>query len=482
VIGKVAPRGTDTAGLLRYLFGPGKVNEHTDPHVVAGFDEPEALEPVLAGSGRREIRTLAGLLDQPVAAASRPPAKPVYHLVLRNAPEDRRLTDAEWRTVCEDVMSRTGIAPAGDPHGCRWVAVRHAEDHVHLVATLVRQDGRPCWPRNDFHRIGEACRDAEDRLQLRATAPRDRTSTPPPTRAETEKAARQGRPETGRVRLRREVRVAAAASTGVDDFLARLRGAGIVVHERHSVQDPAEITGYAVALPDDLTATGSPVFYAGGRLAADLTLPKLTSSWATTPGARPSVAAPGRSTLIAAERRAMWEHAREVVDTVAARIAADPSLLESAGTAAAARDLLAGTARALEGSGVPGPLTHAADVFDRATREPYARAPVRTGEGLWLRHAARLVAVSGRHHPTASTTALVSSLLVLANGVAQLRAAQHRTAQAAAADAAAAELRAAIATTAHSSLSGGRTRPLLPTGPVAAVVPRREGDVRARRR
>jgi hypothetical protein len=118
-------------------------------------------------------------------------------------------------------------------------------------------------------------------------------------------------------------------------------------------------------------------------------------------------------------------------------------------------------------------------VFDRATREPYARAPIRTGEGLWLRHAARLVAVSGRHHPTASTTALVSSLLVLADGVAQLRAAQHRTAQAAAADAAAAELRAAIATT-HSSSPANPTRPVHSL-PVAAVVPRREGAVRARR-
>ena len=50
-----------------------------------------------------------------------------------------------------------GLAPAGDDAGVRWVAVRHAADHVHLVATLARQDGtRPkVW--NDFYRVREAC-------------------------------------------------------------------------------------------------------------------------------------------------------------------------------------------------------------------------------------------------------------------------------------------------------------------------------------
>ncbi|MGB3442228.1 MAG: hypothetical protein WBA97_26065 [Actinophytocola sp.] len=36
-------RGRDTHGLLRYLFGKGKANEHTSPHLVAAWD-PEWLE------------------------------------------------------------------------------------------------------------------------------------------------------------------------------------------------------------------------------------------------------------------------------------------------------------------------------------------------------------------------------------------------------------------------------------------------------
>jgi hypothetical protein len=44
VIGKVL-RGTDARRLLYYLYGPGKANEHTDPHLVAGLADPAELEP-----------------------------------------------------------------------------------------------------------------------------------------------------------------------------------------------------------------------------------------------------------------------------------------------------------------------------------------------------------------------------------------------------------------------------------------------------
>jgi hypothetical protein len=42
MIGKVT-RGTDARRLLYYLYGPGKANEHTDPHLVAGFGDPAEL-------------------------------------------------------------------------------------------------------------------------------------------------------------------------------------------------------------------------------------------------------------------------------------------------------------------------------------------------------------------------------------------------------------------------------------------------------
>src|SRR5215472_4711911 len=160
VIGKVL-RGTNVRRLLYYLYGPGQANEHTDPHLVAGFSDPGELEPERRPDGSRDFRRLAGLLEQPLAAlAGHGYAKPVWHCVVRAAPEDRMLSDAEWAQVAARVMDRTGLAPNGDDLGVRWVAVRHAADHIHIVATLARQDRiRPgVW--NDFFRVREACRDA----------------------------------------------------------------------------------------------------------------------------------------------------------------------------------------------------------------------------------------------------------------------------------------------------------------------------------
>ena len=121
-----------------------------------------------APSGAPDLRRLAGLLAQPLAALAGPGYdKPVWHCSVRAAPEDRVLSDAEWAQVAAGIMHRTGLAPAGDDLGVRWVAVRHAADHIHIVATLARQDGgRPrIW--NDFYRVREACQEAERRFGLR---------------------------------------------------------------------------------------------------------------------------------------------------------------------------------------------------------------------------------------------------------------------------------------------------------------------------
>jgi hypothetical protein len=53
----------------------------------------------------------------------------------------------------------------------RWAAVRHGDGHVHLVATLVRQDGPTVWPRNDFRRCQAVARDLEGQLGLRPGGP-----------------------------------------------------------------------------------------------------------------------------------------------------------------------------------------------------------------------------------------------------------------------------------------------------------------------
>jgi hypothetical protein len=152
---------------------------------VAGWRDPAELEPPLHPDGRRDFRRLNGLLNQPHAALGPQGIdRPVWHCVVRAAPRDRMLSDEEWGRLARDIMDRTGLAPHGqDDDAVRWMAVRHADDHIHVVAMLARQDGtRPrFW--NDFYRVREACQAAEERHGLRRTAPGDRTAGRRPSRS-----------------------------------------------------------------------------------------------------------------------------------------------------------------------------------------------------------------------------------------------------------------------------------------------------------
>lgn len=301
---------------------------------------------------------------------------------------------------------------------------------------LARQDGaRPSfW--NDRYRVGEACRAAEERFGLRRTAPRDRTGAPRPTRAESEKARRHGRSEPPRITLRRAVSTAAAAAASEHEFFARLGAAGIGVRRRYSTRNPGEVTGYAVALPADTTWAGGPVWYSGGKLAPDLTLPKLRHRWA--PGGATS-----RDQFTAAERSAIWEHAAQAASRATAEIrhltGTDPGAAADAAWAAA--DTLHTAASALGSQ----ELRRAADSYARAARVPYGHVPRRTATGTSLRRAARLLAAAtpALSDPALAQIALILRLAALIEAVAELRTAQRHAAQAVAARSAAADLHTA---------------------------------------
>ena len=72
-------------------------------------------------------------------------------------------------------------------------------------------------------------------------------------------------------------RVTGAAGQARDEagFFAQLRESGVLVRLRYSEINPAEVTGYAVALAGHTEPDGTPRWYGGGRLAAGLTLPRL---------------------------------------------------------------------------------------------------------------------------------------------------------------------------------------------------------------
>lgn len=352
---KKARDGDDTYGLLDYLYGPGKRDEHVDAHMVAAWD-PYVDDP--ARSPDMTISDLAMLLDAPVhALLGKKPSKHVYHVPVRNAPEDRILTDEEWARVAREMMHAAGIAPHGDNQGCRWVAIRHADDHIHIVATRARQDGVQPNIHNDVFRMNEAASRFEAEFGLRRVVRGDRTARKWAKTGEQEKSERRGLKEAARETLQRTVREAAAAATSEADFFARLSAAGVRVKQR--IAPDGNVTGYSVALPGDRDGSQRAVWFPGTRLAPDLSLPRVRERWQR-PVAVPSVAPAG-----------MWRVAEEKVRAAAEQLGAG-GLHQGAGDVAALGDLVV-VAAVISPRLVRDQMREAAYEFERASRAPTAR-------------------------------------------------------------------------------------------------------------
>ncbi|MEU3390431.1 relaxase/mobilization nuclease domain-containing protein [Streptomyces albidoflavus] len=275
MIAAIKPAGSNTRGLLAYLYGPGRHDEHLDPHLVTGYAMLAMPDP-----GRDENSTLTQLarhLDEPVRLRNDEFGKPVldhvWHCPVRAAPEDRNLSDAEWAEVAQRIVSAASIAPEGDDLACRWIAVRHADDHIHILATTVREDGRRPKLHGSGIRVGDACRQIEKDYGLRQLKKGDGTGARRPTQAEMHKAARLGWEQTSPEWLQGRIREAIPHASTVEELLAYLDASGVEIKGRRGPS--GDLLGYAAGRPGDLADNGEQIFHAGGRIAPDLSLPKL---------------------------------------------------------------------------------------------------------------------------------------------------------------------------------------------------------------
>ncbi|MFJ2303303.1 relaxase/mobilization nuclease domain-containing protein [Streptomyces sp. NPDC087787] len=456
MIPRIHQQGSNTLGLLHYLYGKGTHEEHIDPHLVASFDN---MAPDPGRDPSVTKKDLQHLLDQPLSllGPGQRPDKHVWHCSVRAAPDDPVLSDGQWAEIARRMVAATGIDP-GDGAGCRWAAVRHADDHIHIIATLVREDGR----RPDHHRSGKRAQAEARRIEaeygLHRVTPGDGTAAKRPTSAERHKAERQGRERTVREELRETVRRAVAGVTGEEEFFDRLAAAGLLIRKR--VAPSGDLLGYKVALTDDRNKDGEPVFYAGSTLAPDLSLPRIRERW-TLP-AETAVSAhdsrPEQSVLpdvtgpAFARRRATaatWQ-ALLIIDhgddgTAAAQIAAAGEILDALAKTSAAH--------------TRAELRDAAFAFERASRSHIKAV---RGYDRALRQAARDLVHSGpalgRGEDGATTAMLIDMAFFLATAAANWHARKHHSQQAAAAQQAGEHLRAAYQAAAGESMAVLRQR------------------------
>ncbi|MFF7095259.1 relaxase/mobilization nuclease domain-containing protein [Streptomyces rubradiris] len=350
--------GKDTAGLIRYLYGPGRANEHTAPHLVASFDG-YAPDPGRTDDPAATKKLLVADLDLHLKQAQRlgrAPERHVWHCSIRAAETDRHLSDEEWADIARRVVAATGIAPDGDPDGCRWVAVRHADDHIHIAATKVRGDLRPARHWNDYLTADKELVAIEKEYGLRQVVRGDHTAAKRPTRAEKEKAQRAGHEMTARERLRFAVRTAVSVATSPEEFLGILAATDGVLVEVQCFPS-GEIRGYKVAAEGDTNAVGEPVWYSGSKLAPDLSFPQIRDRLTATEQPAPTTGQ---------HRPDPWYLATAVAERV-------PDRLDQ-GDDAAAQAHIAAFGEALDALPLLAPkeirpqLRQAATAFERATR------------------------------------------------------------------------------------------------------------------
>jgi len=320
-------RGDRMVGLISYLAGPGRANEHTNPHVVAGSDGVMAWH----ADGQLDHQAameLGKTLDRPrTVHEATMKGGHVWHCSLSVASVEGELGDETWGEIAASFIRHMGFDTQDDTKApMRWAAIHHGQsangnDHIHLAVQLVREDGTKADVGFDFSRAQKAAREIEREFGLaELETEKSKISEPGYSRAEYEATARRraeakyetsrhpeqlgwhdlSKQERGeyiaeikrelkaegmpRDHLKVEVRAAASMSNTEAEFVGRLHAQGILMKPFYKDPEQTIVGGYQVAMPSKYGE--QPWYIAGGSLGHDLSLNRLRNQWQSSPELR----------------------------------------------------------------------------------------------------------------------------------------------------------------------------------------------------
>jgi hypothetical protein len=248
---------------------------------------------------------------------------------------------------------------------------------------LVRVDGSRVDTWQSKRVLSRLCGALEADYGLVVVAGREGKGMPGLSRAELERAARERRAEPPRITLARLVRAASIASKDEAEFVRRLRGSGVLVRPRFETGGKEAVVGYSVALgAKDGVA---PIWFGGGRLAKDLTLPKLRQFWGISADSHNAAvrewsvvrSPPGREAMVGSSDD--WHRAAASIEKVLEKLREVPASDLGAwrGAARETAGVFAAWSRRFEGD-TPGPMARAADLVARSAQSsPGDPAPIR---------------------------------------------------------------------------------------------------------
>ena len=308
-------RGGKTHGVLLYLVGKGKREEHENPHVVAGSPEAvrmaESSEPLERSDADRAgavpRRAARGVRHpghdrrtrQEHGASHRQPGCARVALLALSAPPGARARGGAVGGDRRGLRRADGVRRRGDRQG----AVPVGRDPPRPLRRRLRPrpPGRHARGRGRQQGLSAQRPAARPegmpgaRAALRAPTPRSpnprgrkpgaqarRAGRRPP--AGPSSSASEASTPNGRARqtLERIVRACATASRNESEFIQRLRDEGIKCRVRFREGGTDVVVGYSVRLSGPADGPRKTVWYGGGRLARDLTLPALRLGWGQT--------------------------------------------------------------------------------------------------------------------------------------------------------------------------------------------------------
>lgn len=326
--------GDRFGGLMVYLAGPGREDEHTDQRVLAGdpalvawyggeeLDKMSALalardldaDRVRTGtevlSRRRRWDSSQG--DYVQAGEGR---AHVWQCSLSLHPDEPALSDEQWAAIAHDFMARMGFDDPNDPREpARWVAVHHGasmggNDHLHLVASVIRPDGTRVAGYRNYHLASQAANEIERKYGLMVVEGRGFTTAERAYTQGEDMAQRRVRRSAGhsgaavrdpdalvRHEVHCKVRAAAASAADEAEFVRRLRQGGLQARPRFAKGTQDVVIGYSVRVPATGDTAASP-WFAGGKIARDLSLRALREGkgWNRSPEEAMGAAAEWRS-------------------------------------------------------------------------------------------------------------------------------------------------------------------------------------------
>lgn len=278
-------KGSRPFGLMRYLVGPGRHNEHTEPHLVNGSPTIMAWHDD-AELSRDSADAIARELDLNRKAFGFDTDEAMtWQCSLSLSYEEGEQGDQRWAEIAQEFADRMGFTEASGKAPCQWVAIHHGQstkgnDHIHFIASRVREDGTKWSDFRDYKAAQKVARELEREYGYRELGG-EASSQRWLSRPEHERQAQENGRTAARFRLGDTVRSCAVSASSEGQFVRSMRRAGLLVRPRFAEGQASVVVGYSVA--ERPPKGKQPLWFGGGKLSKDLTLTALRQRWPDTP-------------------------------------------------------------------------------------------------------------------------------------------------------------------------------------------------------